>query len=100
MEIIPGFAKVFCNTLLVIEFSTGQSYGRRLGFGGMGSGQSFRNNILALQAIQLRMHIVEPHVEPDCSYNFFGRKLTMPVMGAPATGVTRHNFFIFFGFTL
>ncbi|KAH3765736.1 FprA family A-type flavoprotein [Pelomyxa schiedti] len=67
----------------------GQSYGRRLGFGGIGSGQSFHNNFLALQAVKLRMSVISLHAEPDCSYNFFGRRLALPVMGAPATGVTR-----------
>lgn len=65
----------------------GQSYGRPLRFGGIGSGASFHNNFLALKKYNLKMQLMDKHFEPDTSYNFFGRKLTMPIMGASVAGV-------------
>ncbi|MHA2289035.1 MAG: alpha-hydroxy-acid oxidizing protein [Promethearchaeota archaeon] len=65
----------------------GQSYGRPLGFGGIGSGASFNNNVLALKTLKLNMKLIEDHLDADTSYDFFGRKLTMPIMGASVSGV-------------
>lgn len=69
------------------NFCQGQLYGRPLGIGGIGSGASFRNNILALRAVQLRMKVIGPQVSPDTTFRFFGRSLAMPIMAAPVTGV-------------
>lgn len=69
------------------RFCQGQHYGRPLGFGGIGSGASFHNNWLALRKIKLKMKLVESHFEPDTSFHFFGKKLSMPIMGASVTGV-------------
>jgi isopentenyl diphosphate isomerase/L-lactate dehydrogenase-like FMN-dependent dehydrogenase len=65
----------------------GQSYGRALRFGGIGSGASFHNNILALKKYKFKMSLIGDHFEPDTSYNFFGNKLSMPIMGASVAGV-------------
>jgi isopentenyl diphosphate isomerase/L-lactate dehydrogenase-like FMN-dependent dehydrogenase len=65
----------------------GQSYGRTLNFGGIGSGASFNNNIEALKKINLKMQLIGEHFEPDTSYDFFGNKLNMPIMGASVAGV-------------
>ncbi|MBT3375471.1 MAG: alpha-hydroxy-acid oxidizing protein [Lentisphaerae bacterium] len=69
------------------NFCQGQHYGRALGLGGIGSGASFHNNWLALNKIELRMRLIGDSFEPDASFTFFGRQLTMPVMAAPVTGV-------------
>ena len=50
----------------------GQSYGRPLGIGGVGSGASFHNNILALKKLQLKMKLIGPHFEPNTKFKFFG----------------------------
>ncbi len=65
----------------------GQSYGRSLGIGGIGSGASFRNNILALKKLKLKMRLIGSHFEPDTTYNFFGKSLSMPIMAASVAGV-------------
>ncbi|MHA2202108.1 MAG: alpha-hydroxy-acid oxidizing protein [Candidatus Hodarchaeales archaeon] len=69
------------------RFCQGQHYGRPLGFGGIGSGASFHNNWLALRKIKLKMKLVETHFEPDTTFQFFGKDLSMPIMGASVTGV-------------
>ena len=65
----------------------GQSYGRPLGFGGIGSGASFNNNVLALKKLKLKMKTIGDHFEADTTYDFFGKKLSMPIMGASVAGV-------------
>ena len=65
----------------------GNSYGKPIGFGGVGSGSSFANNYSALKAIKLKMRVIGENYTPDTTYEFFGNKLTMPIMGASVTGV-------------
>jgi isopentenyl diphosphate isomerase/L-lactate dehydrogenase-like FMN-dependent dehydrogenase len=65
----------------------GQSYGRALGIGGIGSGASFNNNFLALRKHELKMELIEEDFIPKTNYNFFGRDLTMPIMAASVAGV-------------
>jgi len=65
----------------------GQSYGRALGIGGIGSGTSFNNNFLALRKYNLKMKLVEEDFTPDTTYNFFGKELSMPIMAASVAGV-------------
>jgi isopentenyl diphosphate isomerase/L-lactate dehydrogenase-like FMN-dependent dehydrogenase len=65
----------------------GQSYGKPLLFGGIGSGASFQNNISALKEYHLKMRLIGNDFEPDTTYNFFGKKLSMPIMGASVAGV-------------
>ncbi|MHA1234884.1 MAG: alpha-hydroxy-acid oxidizing protein, partial [Promethearchaeota archaeon] len=65
----------------------GQSYGRPLGFGGIGSGASFNNNVLALKKLKLKMKTIGDPFEADTTYDFFGRELSMPIMGASIAGV-------------
>jgi len=65
----------------------GQSYGRPLGFGGIGSGASFNNNVLALKNLKLKMKVIGDHFEADTKYDFFGTELSMPIMGASVAGV-------------
>lgn len=70
-----------------IRICQDQSYGRPLGFGGIGSGASFNNNIIALKKLKLKMRLIGDHFEADTKYDFFGRKLSMPIMGASVAGV-------------
>lgn len=65
----------------------GQSYGRALGIGGIGSGASFNNNFLALRKHNLKMELIEKDIVPNTFYDFFGIKLTMPIMVASVAGV-------------
>ena len=65
----------------------GQSYGRSLGIGGIGSGASFNNNFLALRKYNLKMKLINKDFTPDTKYNFFGKELSMPIMAASVAGV-------------
>ncbi|MHA2346543.1 MAG: alpha-hydroxy-acid oxidizing protein [Candidatus Hodarchaeales archaeon] len=69
------------------RFCQGQHYGRPLGFGGIGSGKSFHNNWLALRKIKLKMKLMDTHFDPNTTFDFFGKKLTMPIMAASVAGV-------------
>jgi len=65
----------------------GHSYGSPIGIGGVGSGASFANNFEALKKIQLKTNLVGKDFIPDTKYNFFGKELSMPIMGASVSGV-------------
>jgi 4-hydroxymandelate oxidase len=65
----------------------GQSYGKPLKIGGIGSGTSFNNNFLALRKYNLKMRVIGDDFNPDTSFNFFGNDITMPIMGASVAGV-------------
>lgn len=58
------------------------------GMGGIGSGRAHKNNFQAMQRIQLNMRTGHVVSKPDTSFDFFGHKLSMPVMGAPTGGTT------------
>jgi isopentenyl diphosphate isomerase/L-lactate dehydrogenase-like FMN-dependent dehydrogenase len=64
----------------------GLKYGNVPGMGGAGSGMSFRNNFLALQAIQLKMRVVGGAFDPDMSRDFLGHHLDYPIIGASTSG--------------
>ncbi len=65
----------------------GHGYGSPINMGGMGSGASFNNNIKALENIQIKPRLIGPHFIPDTKFHFLGQDLSMPIMGAPASGV-------------
>jgi 4-hydroxymandelate oxidase len=65
----------------------GNDYGAPLGIGGIGTGSSFVNNFKALAALKLKMRLISPHFTPDTSTTLFGKNVTMPIYGAPVTGV-------------
>lgn len=56
------------------------------GMGGTGSGESFKTNIKDLRDIKINLRTIHDAKDPDCSYNFFGLNLDMPIIGAPITG--------------
>jgi 4-hydroxymandelate oxidase len=60
------------------------------GMGGVGSGQSFKNNFIALQKIQLNMRTFHDVKKPDMSVTLWGEKLSVPILSA-ATGGTTYN---------
>lgn len=69
------------------RFCQGQHYGRSLGIGGVGSGASFHNNWLALRKLRLNTKLISKHFEPDTTFSFFGKQLSMPIMAASIAGV-------------
>jgi 4-hydroxymandelate oxidase len=68
-----------------------EAYGKPIGFGGAGSGTSFRANVEALAALRFKTRLVGEHFEPDTGVTFAGLHLAMPVMGAPTSGVGRYT---------
>jgi isopentenyl diphosphate isomerase/L-lactate dehydrogenase-like FMN-dependent dehydrogenase len=65
----------------------GQSYGRKLGIGGIGSGASFTNNVKALRKIKLKMKTIEADFDASTNTTFLGKKIALPVMSASISGV-------------
>lgn len=87
-EKLKGICGVYRNCDgLDTRLCQGHSYGRPLGIGGVGSGSSFHNNFLALKKLHLKMKVIGPHFEPDTKFSFFGRELSMPIMGSSVAGV-------------
>jgi isopentenyl diphosphate isomerase/L-lactate dehydrogenase-like FMN-dependent dehydrogenase len=58
------------------------------GIGGVGAGASFINNYRALQSLKIKMRVVHTAHDPDTSFTLFGRRLSMPVLGAAVAGAT------------
>jgi 4-hydroxymandelate oxidase len=58
------------------------------GMGGIGSGNSFKNNYRALQRVQLKMRTAHAVNKPDTSIDLFGHKIAFPAVGAPTGGTT------------
>jgi isopentenyl diphosphate isomerase/L-lactate dehydrogenase-like FMN-dependent dehydrogenase len=67
-----------------------EAYGAHIGLGGAGSGASFRANVEALAALELRARSVGEHFEPDTRASFLGVELSFPVMGASTSGLSRY----------
>lgn len=68
-----------------------ENYGKAIGLGGAGLGGGFRANFDALAAIKLNLRVVGDSFEPDASFDFFGLKLSMPILGAPTSGMSAYN---------
>jgi isopentenyl diphosphate isomerase/L-lactate dehydrogenase-like FMN-dependent dehydrogenase len=60
------------------------------GFGGIGTGSSFRNNYQALAKLHLRMKTLHDVKKPDLSVEILGHMIALPMMSA-ATGGTTYN---------
>jgi 4-hydroxymandelate oxidase len=71
-----------------VRLCQGHSYGSGIGIGGIGSGASFANNIKALDEIRLKPNLIGPDFQPDTTFDFFGRSLSMPIMAASVSGNT------------
>ncbi|MGE5542930.1 MAG: alpha-hydroxy-acid oxidizing protein, partial [Bacillota bacterium] len=57
------------------------------GFGGVGTGSSFVNNVAALAAVRLDLRVLHDAGDPDTSLRLFGVDLKYPLLGAPVAGV-------------
>jgi 4-hydroxymandelate oxidase len=55
------------------------------GMGGVGTGASFKNNVLALAAFRLNLRTLHEAKNPLHSFNLFGQTLQTPILGAPVT---------------
>jgi isopentenyl diphosphate isomerase/L-lactate dehydrogenase-like FMN-dependent dehydrogenase/rubredoxin len=65
----------------------GMKYGRAIGFGGAGQGQTFNTNFKALEQYKLKMRVIKPHKEPEFKTKFLGKELVMPVLASSVSGV-------------
>ncbi|MHA2140026.1 MAG: alpha-hydroxy-acid oxidizing protein [Candidatus Thorarchaeota archaeon] len=65
----------------------GQKYGKPLGVGGAGQGNTFRANYLALHRYKLKQRVVKEHYEPEMDTEIFGKKIIAPVLGCSMSGV-------------
>ncbi len=65
----------------------GHSYGSPIGIGGIGSGESFASNVEALRQLRLKTRLIGKDFTPEIGFNFFGKRLSMPVMAASVSGV-------------
>jgi len=68
-----------------------EAFGRPIGMGGAGLGGSFSANVSALAQVRLKTRVVGEHFSPDTTFQFFGRALSMPIMGASTSGVGRYG---------
>ncbi len=68
-----------------------EAYGKPIGFGGVGSGASFKANVTALAALRLKTRLIGEHFEPDSTLSFCGIELAMPIMGASTSGIGRYS---------
>jgi isopentenyl diphosphate isomerase/L-lactate dehydrogenase-like FMN-dependent dehydrogenase len=57
------------------------------GMGGLGTGSSFQDNVLALSEIKLNMRCLHESVEPRLNLDLLGFHLSLPVLAAPIGGV-------------
>ncbi len=65
-----------------------QEYGKPLGLRGIGQGLSYLNNLKALAKLKLKTRLITKHSEPVFETIFFGKKISMPVLGAPMSGLS------------
>ena len=68
-----------------------EAYGRPIGMGGAGSGSGFKANYRSLSDLRLITRLVGDHFEPDMEFDFFGTKLSMPIIGSSTAGPSRYN---------
>lgn len=68
-----------------------ENYGKAIGLGGVGLGGSFRANVEALGRLRLHTRVVGPDFVPDTGFDFFGVKLSMPILGASTSGMSAYN---------
>ncbi len=74
------------NPLTVSEFR--QEYGTPLGFRGIGQGLTYLANFSALSRYRLKKRLISKHEEPVIETAFLGTKVSMPVLGAPMSGLS------------
>ena len=58
------------------------------GMGGIGTGAAFKDNLAALDALQLNMRLIHGVTEPETGCDILGKKLSLPLLAAPIGGVS------------
>lgn len=86
-EIKTSALKKFNKTCFVCKVCDGRECkGQVPGMGGIGSGQSFFNNLKAIQRFQLKASYIHDVRDPNLKTELFGVKLSSPILIAPMTG--------------
>ncbi len=65
-----------------------QEYGVPLGLRGIGQGLAYLANFKALAKYNLRKRLITKHEDPVIETAFFGKNISMPVLGAPMSGMS------------
>ena len=65
----------------------GIKYGKAIGMGGIGKGESFAANVRALDRLKLKTRLITPHVEPDTKATFLGKEVAFPIFCTSMSGV-------------
>ena len=68
-----------------------EAYGKPIGLGGIGQGNSFRANSKALSDLQLNMSVLGEHFKPDTSCSFLGIDLKFPILASSTAGAEKYN---------
>src|SRR3990172_5337494 len=65
-----------------------QEYGVPLGLRGIGQGLTYLANLKALSQYSLRERLITKHDDPVIATTFLGKTISMPVLGAPMSGLS------------
>jgi 4-hydroxymandelate oxidase len=65
-----------------------QEYGKPLGLRGIGQGLSYLNNLKALAKYNLKTRLITKHESPTLETAFLGKAMSMPLLGAPMSGMS------------
>jgi isopentenyl diphosphate isomerase/L-lactate dehydrogenase-like FMN-dependent dehydrogenase len=87
-EKMKGFCGVYktCDGL-PDRLCQGIKYGKAIGMGGIGKGESFAANVKALDRLKLKTRLLTPHVEPNTKARFLGREVAFPIFCSSMSGV-------------
>ena len=65
----------------------GIKYGKAIGMGGIGKGESFAANLRALDRLRLRTRLITAHAEPNLKATFLGKEVAFPIFCSSMSGV-------------
>ncbi len=65
----------------------GIKYGKAIGMGGIGKGESFAANVKALDRLKLKTRLITPHLEPNTKAKFLGKEVAFPIFCTSMSGV-------------
>lgn len=65
-----------------------QEYGVPLGLRGIGQGLGYLANFKALSKYKLKKRLITKHEDPVIETTFLGKKISMPALGAPMSGLS------------
>lgn len=88
-EQIKKARKLYNGTCRVCKVCNGVACaGEVPGVGGKGTGDSFRENVNALNNIKINMRVIHNAKNPSTETELFGKKMSLPIFAAPITATT------------